>query len=172
MDAYKQLEQEKMMKLRNILTILCAGALATQCTSQTQPKPQKPTMAIKKTSATATKAVAKTDVTSITLEEITRGRRNMYLYTPSRITAEKTGEKNTKTMPAATWSKIVAEVAKVDLKSIDQYLGPTQERLYDGALASTITIISNGQTYTTQTFDENKPPKELESLYWAIKRAY
>src|SRR5690606_37267747 len=63
------------------------------------------------------------------------------------------------------WNKLNELVSKLDLTKLDTWEGPTQKRFHDGARATVITIESNGQTYTSQAFDEGNPPAELSELY-------
>ncbi len=63
------------------------------------------------------------------------------------------------------WNKLSELVSRLDLSQFEQWESPTQERFHDGARATIITIETNGQIYTSQAFDEGKPPAELNELY-------
>lgn len=70
-----------------------------------------------------------------------------------------------KTISKDQWKKINEIVSKIDLAKMDSWESPTQERFHDGARATTITIESNGQAYSSQSFDEGKPPAQLQDIY-------
>ncbi len=53
---------------------------------------------------------------------------------------------------------------EIDLSSLETLTVPSKKHQYDGALASTITIESEGKTYTSPTFDDDNPPTELKKL--------
>jgi len=53
---------------------------------------------------------------------------------------------------------------KVDLKTISQLKAPTDKRLFDGAPIATLTVISNKEEFTSQSFDHGHPPKEIEAI--------
>jgi len=57
----------------------------------------------------------------------------------------------------------------LDLTKISTYESSTTRRFSDGALASSITVTANGNTYNSAGFDAGIPPKELEGLYILLK---
>lgn len=63
------------------------------------------------------------------------------------------------------WEELNRLVAGLDLSQLESWEGPTQARFHDGARATTISITAEGATYNSQSFDEGKPPAELEELY-------
>lgn len=62
------------------------------------------------------------------------------------------------------WSKISKSLDELDLKGLSNLEAPTQKRLYDGAAHATLKITSDGETYTTPSFDHGFPPKEIKIL--------
>lgn len=63
------------------------------------------------------------------------------------------------------WKDIVQAVAVLDLNQMNTWESPTNERLYDGADVMVITIQTKDGTYESLSFDNGKPPAELEKLY-------
>lgn len=63
------------------------------------------------------------------------------------------------------WTELNHLVSGLDLMQIESWEAPTQQRFYDGARATTISITADGTTYNSQSFDEGKPPAQLEALY-------
>lgn len=64
-----------------------------------------------------------------------------------------------------SWKEIQNLVSEIDLKDMNSWEAPTQERFHDGARATTILIEANGEEYSSQSFDEGNPPAELKKLY-------
>lgn len=63
------------------------------------------------------------------------------------------------------WKQLNQLVSQLDLTKFETWESPTQERFHDGARATIITIDANGQTYTSQAFDEGNPPAALNDIY-------
>jgi hypothetical protein len=55
-------------------------------------------------------------------------------------------------------------ISKLSLKEISTYEAPTKKRHYDGAPHTTISVFSNNEKFSSQTFDGGFPPKALEVL--------
>ena len=55
-------------------------------------------------------------------------------------------------------------VSKLSLKDINTYEAPTKKRHYDGAPHTTISVFSNSEKFSSQSFDGGFPPKALEVL--------
>ncbi|WP_298224225.1 hypothetical protein [Flavobacterium sp.] len=64
----------------------------------------------------------------------------------------------------ADWKKIIDAFQEVDLEGIPTFKGPTEKRFYDGAAIANLKITYQGKTYSSQSFDHNNPPVELEKL--------
>lgn len=111
---------------------------------------------------------------SSNLSEISLSKSGMSGYTNCQISKDqiivsskgRSGEEE-KALPIseANWKELNQLVSKLNLSQFDKWESPTQARFYDGARATTISININGQTYTSQAFDEGKPPAELKKVY-------
>ncbi len=86
------------------------------------------------------------------------------IITSSKGRGESNGDIK-KAVANENWNKLNELVSQLDLAKFDSWEGPTQKRFHDGARATIITIESNGQTFTSQAFDEGNPPAELNDLY-------
>lgn len=62
------------------------------------------------------------------------------------------------------WNELIEIIKHIDLKSIENLKAPTDKRLYDGAPHCTLSITMKNKDYTTPSFDEGFPPKEIEPL--------
>ena len=51
-----------------------------------------------------------------------------------------------------------------DVTILDQLKAPSEKHQYDGAMYTTLEIVWNGKTYKTVGFDDDNPPKKLNSL--------
>jgi len=121
-------------------------------------------------SAKKTNQNAKETVSKITMEKTTLGNSSVVKIDKKEISASyknRNGEDTTgiKTTQAKQWNEINRLVGELDLNEISNWEAPTQARFYDGAKATTITIESGGQVYVSQSFDEGKPPAQLQKLY-------
>lgn len=55
-------------------------------------------------------------------------------------------------------------ISKLTLKDISTYEAPTKKRHYDGAPHTSISVFSNDEKFSSQTFDGGFPPKPLADL--------
>lgn len=63
------------------------------------------------------------------------------------------------------WKKINQIISEINLDSLETFEASTHRFTFDGAKATYIQIDIGEKTYTSQTFDEGNPPKELVKLY-------
>jgi hypothetical protein len=52
----------------------------------------------------------------------------------------------------------------VNVENIPNLKAPSEKRFYDGAAIATLSIVYNGETYTTPSFDHGNPPNEIAEL--------
>ena len=55
-------------------------------------------------------------------------------------------------------------IKKINLKTINQLKVPSNKYQFDGAMYTTIEVILNGETYSSIGFDDDNPPKKLNSF--------
>ncbi|KOS06954.1 hypothetical protein AM493_13620 [Flavobacterium akiainvivens] len=65
---------------------------------------------------------------------------------------------------AKDWDALIEETKKIDLTTLDALEAPSKKHQFDGALAATLTIKANGESYATHTFDHGNPPAEIKPL--------
>ena len=123
-------------------------------------------MACESTKSTNMKEV----ISRVSIEKITRGSNSTLEITKSEISNSSTDRENenanfTKETSEKKWKEINRIVSGLDLNEMENWEAPTQERFHDGAKATTIKIESDGQQYSSQSFDEGKPPAQLQELY-------
>jgi len=104
-------------------------------------------------------------ITDVTMEKITRGSAMTLHINSSEITQEFTMDATKNEIQPKDWNKIKQLINEIDLKNLENWEAPTQERLHDGARATTIILNFDGTTYSSQTFDEGNPPAQLKALY-------
>lgn len=113
-------------------------------------------------------------ISKITLEAITRGYRENIEISAKQIyfKGNKPGNSEMKNKTSeitnAQWKSILKKVAELDLDQLAKLEAPTNARLYDGDLASTITIYIEDEKFTSSSFDKKNPPSELKALVGEI----
>lgn len=75
--------------------------------------------------------------------------------------------KNTKESQSLTLTKEIKDslnglLKRIDLKTINQLIIPSNKYQYDGAMYTTLEIVWNGETFTSKGFDHDNPPEELK----------
>ncbi|MCT2561399.1 hypothetical protein [Chryseobacterium herbae] len=109
---------------------------------------------------------AKTEkIEKVELAENTRGINRHTTFTPNSKILVDNGVTTTYPTTSSEWSNIAREAELIDLSKIADLESPTTERYSDQALSVVITITSNGKIYISGTFDDGRPPKQLEALY-------
>lgn len=109
--------------------------------------------------------VEKQAIEKVELTRNTRGTNIRITYTPTTIIQEHNGETSNSAISSTQWNDIVAQAKLLDLKNIGEYKSPSTLRYSDRAMAATIRITSGGTVYTSGSFDDGRPPAELESFY-------
>lgn len=110
------------------------------------------------------------DITKISLEKSAMGglfkmeinEKELHLDSKSIDGSDEAGIGN---VTPEVWKKINDLIRKLDLNQMENWPAPTHDYAFDGARASSIHIERNGKIFTSQTFDEGRPPKELKELY-------
>lgn len=116
-----------------------------------------------------TAEAGKTVVEKISLSEKTRGTNRLFTITPTKVETDINGNMTNKSISSESWKIISDKIAQINLKKIESYKSPTTKRYSDAALASVITIETDGKTYNSSDFDSGNPPQQLADLYHEIK---
>jgi hypothetical protein len=106
------------------------------------------------------------DTISIEYSAHSRGTYNHIIVNKKQISIEnRRGESPIiKTCNEAHWDALLKALKPVDVANIPNLEAPSEKRFYDGAAIATLTIIYNGESYTTPSFDHGNPPKEIAEL--------
>ncbi|MFA7687440.1 MAG: hypothetical protein WCY25_06215 [Moheibacter sp.] len=109
-------------------------------------------------------------ISKINMEKSTLGSNSTVEITESGIlisATERNGDTDVRRdkVSPKQWNELNRLVNNLDIRQMDTWEGPTQARFYDGAMATTITIETDGESYNSQSFDEGEPPAELKELY-------
>src|SRR5690606_15785313 len=110
-------------------------------------------------------------ISKITINKVTLG--NSFEMTVAKDKTEfvettrgEAPSKNASKTESVDWVELNRIVSGLNLTEFETWPAPTQERLHDGARATTITLeMTDKSAYTSLPFDEGKPPAELQNLY-------
>lgn len=121
-------------------------------------------------SSKSAQAKNENSISKLTLDKITRGSNSQLVITKnetmhSEMLLGNGSDASKGETDQKDWDKINQLVSKLDLNKLNLWEAPTQARFHDGAMATTISIEANGETYNSQSFDEGQPPPELKELY-------
>ncbi|MCQ4141713.1 hypothetical protein [Chryseobacterium sp. EO14] len=147
------------MKTNTVFLLICC-IINIKCTLQHNTQEQRNNSTIYKKYS---------QIEKIELREQTRGTNRLITFTKDAVTTSLNGNTSTSQITAADWESISKQAGLLDLTKISTYESPTTKRFSDGALASSITVTANGNTYNSAGFDAGIPPKELEGLYILLK---
>lgn len=109
------------------------------------------------------------EITEIKVEALTRGYREEITITPEAYSFYSTNDKYTKDISPEEWKALVSKIDGVSLEEISSLKAPSEQRFYDGDLATDVTITTKNNSYKSAAFDKSQPPVELEAL---IKEIY
>ncbi|MBU2940873.1 META domain-containing protein [Lacinutrix sp. C3R15] len=114
--------------------------------------------------------IAKEEDYSIEYTAVTRGTFINIVVKNDSITFQKNrGTKpETRTFNTQEKNTIYAKVNEVNVKELPSLEAPSKAHQYDGAAGAILTIVKNGQTYKTQTFDHGQPHTKIEDLVSTI----
>ena len=74
-----------------------------------------------------------------------------------------------KPCPDKIWQTLLNTLDTIDIKSLESLKAPSEKRFYDGAAHASLSIIYEGKTYKTTSFDHGNPPKTISNLVKAIQ---
>lgn len=105
--------------------------------------------------------------TMITYQASSRGAFEYVLIAKSGVTVS--NDRNLKIKKSyycnpKDWEAITILLDKIDTSQLDQLNAPTDNRLHDGALHATLSIIKGDVEMMTPSFDHGTPPQEIEAL--------
>lgn len=106
----------------------------------------------------------------ISYNAITRGRNETIKVTKSKIYYKTLKEESVSKVNAKVLNKFEELISKIQLAKIDSLKAPSDRRFFDGAMATEIQIKTNQKTYTSSSFDDTNPPKELKELVTLLQK--
>lgn len=96
---------------------------------------------------------------------ITRGSSQQITLEKGQLTSFKNHKETlNKKLDKKMYKSLFKLLKGMDLSALEKLAVPSKKHQYDGALASTITIVAKGKTYTSPVFDDDNPPTELKKL--------
>jgi hypothetical protein len=109
-------------------------------------------------------------IKEITYEAMTRGRSEM-VHIKSDILTYKTHTDSKEISLSGKQLNALYEVLKpIKYKEASTLKAPSDRRFYDGALAATITFVTEEGSFQSAAFDDDNPPKELKELVDLLKK--
>ncbi|NIF03870.1 hypothetical protein F3J23_00285 [Chryseobacterium sp. Tr-659] len=147
------------MKAYSLLIVTFLILSNTNCTSQNKTEINKNNL---------TNTTQKSKIEKIELKEQTRGTRRITTFSPGLKIFSLNETVTHSPLSVDDWKRISEQAGQIELSTISNLKAPTSSRFTDAALASSISITSDGKVYTSSTFDSGVPPKELEKLYKEI----
>lgn len=106
----------------------------------------------------------------IDYKAITRGSSFQILLEKGVLTYIDNNKEPVKKTLSKKESKVIYKSLKnIDLGTIDKIEPPSKRHQFDGALLATLEIVSKEKTYTSVSFDDDNPPKELKELVDYLK---
>lgn len=70
----------------------------------------------------------------------------------------------------ADWVFLKQQLAQFDLKKLQVFEAPTEERFSDKALSAHVSIITTSRSYKSTEFDHGIPPEEIEPIVEVLTR--
>lgn len=132
--------------------IICIGILGVSCKSL-DPNEEG------KTTTNNQEEIVEIEVNATTL-----GYRERLIANPSQLHFKSTNEKVTQTLTKEEWQRLTESLKNIDLSSISSLEAPTSRRLYDGDLATNVTVKTKDSIYISSGFDKQDPPQELQNV--------
>jgi hypothetical protein len=111
-------------------------------------------------------------ITRITFTSLTRGYQKQIVITPDSSTlliSKQETRTETRKLEKGEWKNLLTCVKKIKPEVLPELKSPTMKRAHDGALHSTITIISEGKEWS-HSFDDEDPHEKLRPLLKIVKR--
>jgi hypothetical protein len=105
---------------------------------------------------------------------LTRGYHKHITISPDSIAVTVEGREENKSFSRALskdeWRMLMDCLKKVKLSEVPELKSPTSKRTYDGARHSTLTLITNGTTALTHSFDNEDANEKLLPLMKAVQK--
>lgn len=97
---------------------------------------------------------------------ITRGSFKQVKISDSQISVQKNRSEKAVLLNCKKedWDKLMDLMKDIRLENLSKLEAPSKAHQYDGAAIASLTIIKDGKTYQSASFDHGKPPKEIDAL--------
>ena len=105
--------------------------------------------------------------TTLTYSAFTRGFFQELIITKNNFTVYKDYEKLnpiSKDLDLKKWRNCLKLLEPINLKNLPNLKSPTNRRQFDGAAFAQLTVIQNGDTIQSSSFDHQSPPAEIKPL--------
>ncbi len=110
----------------------------------------------------------KLPVKALSLESYTRGARKAIHISKEEISFTNNLNKNSFNLEIKDWNELMTKLEGIDISTIGKLISPSMGRASDAAWHTTLSVITQEETYTSSTFDNLKSPIELEELVICI----
>lgn len=109
------------------------------------------------------------EVKKIEIAASTRGYAENLEVTPEVFRFSSTNDKvRERAIQEEEWQQILQSLERVDFSTISELKSPTENRFFDGDLATNVKIFTADSSYVSSSFDKKNPPATLQKLVEAI----
>ena len=109
------------------------------------------------------------EVLEITYEAQTRGHSETILYKQNTLVHKVNTSQKEHVLSDKNQKSLREVVSKIKVVEISKLKAPSERRIFDGAMTTTISIKKGEKTYTSSSFDHDNPPKALKPLITLLK---
>ncbi|HEV7350699.1 hypothetical protein [Telluribacter sp.] len=115
-----------------------------------------------------TSCAPQSDIKSLLLTESTRGLQRSISVSPARTLVVINEDSSQTSTSPATWEALVKRVLAVPPDKVPQLRSGGTRHQVDAALQSQLTVETSAGTFSSPSFDHNRPPAELTDLHQAL----
>jgi hypothetical protein len=126
------------------------------------------------TCCTSTHGQSTSPISKIEFTSLKRGYQKHAILSADSLIMVTEGRKEDKTLKRklskAEWNILIGSLEKVKLSEIPKLKSPSMKRAFDGAMHSTLTVVTKDQKNFIHSFDDEDANEKLRPLMAAIKK--
>ena len=109
-------------------------------------------------------------VESILLTEFTRGTQRSIEVSRTQTKVRLNDTEETTPTPAEIWQELTLQVTDLPYPTLAKIPIISKKHQVDAALHANLTVVTSDSTYTSDTFDHNAPPEQLQAIVDGLYR--